>query len=309
MIFRSIRTNGRLLAATCLALCSFMASSCDSGKGGNPESSKFVPQQFSGTLQVRILPDNPTSWHDLQAMYSGEKGVSYSWEKNGATLASEKTDKLSRKNLAKGDRISVTVRAGNETGSATVVIGNAPPQVLSIALEPAVVYTGVDLTAKPNAVDPDGDEIRYNYQWAINDRETTDNGPVLKGDRFKKGDRITLAVTPSDGADQGSPYKVTVATIRNTPPFFTSSPPENFMASQYTYSVTAKDLDGDKITYSLASAPKGMTIDPDSGVVTWRISAEDSGAHEVEIVASDSDGARSTQKYSLDIRQNNGINQ
>jgi len=309
MIFKAIRTYGQLSMAICLALCSIMVCSCDSAKRGAPESSKGVPQQFSGTLQVRIMPDNPTSWNDLQALYSGDKGVSYSWEKNGATLEGEKTEKLSRKKLAKGDRITVTVRAGNETGSATVVIGNAPPQVASVEITPAVVYAGTDITAKPNASDPDGDNIRYDYLWAINDVEVTENSPLLKGERLKKGDRVTLVVTPSYGEEKGSPYRVNVATVRNASPFFVSTPPESFSAVQYTYRASAKDPDGDKITYTLAEAPKGMTIDPVSGMITWPISGEDAGNHQIEIVACDCDGAKSSQKYSLDIRLNNGINQ
>jgi hypothetical protein len=286
-----------------------MVCSCDSGKGGTPESSKGIPQQFSGTLRVKIMPDYPTSWNDLQALYSGDKGVSYSWEKNDAILKGEKTDKLFRKKLAKGDRITVTVSTGNETGSATVVIGNVPPQITSIDLTPAVVYTGVDISAKPKASDPDGDDITYVYRWAINDVEVIENSSVLKGERLKKGDRITLTVTPSDGEDNGAPYRINVATVRNTPPFFVSTPPERFNASQYTYRTAAKDPDGDKITYTLAEAPRGMTIDSASGIITWPISSGDARIHQIEIVASDSEGAKCSQKYSLDIRLNNGIKQ
>ena len=306
MVIRSIRPYGGIFTAFFLLACAIMLSSCDKGKDEGTGSAGKVPQQFSGTLPVRILPEYPNSWNDLQALYSGDKRVAYSWERNGALIKNENTTKLSRKNLARGDSITVKVRAGDETGGATVVIGNAPPQVLSIGLKPAHVYTGVDVAAKPNSNDPDGDDIQYEYQWAINDEDASDNDPVLKGEKLKKGDRITLVVTPSDGVDKGEPFKVNVAIVRNSPPFFTSTPPEKFTAALYEYRAIVKDPDGDKITYSLASSPKGMTIDPVSGMISWPISKKDGGSHQVEVVATDSDGAKCSQKYSLNISLNNG---
>jgi hypothetical protein len=295
--------------AICLIACSIMVSSCDSAKKEGPSVAKPVPQQFSGTLHVKVLPENACALNDLRALYSGDKGVSYSWERNGVLLKDETTPNLSRKNSTKGDRITVTVRDGKETGCATVVIGNAPPKVISIYIEPAVVYTGVDVTAKPNSIDPDGDDIRYDYQWSINNVDVSDDSPVLKGDRFKKGDRISLVVTPSDSEGKGTPFKANVSRVSNAPPVFVSTPPDTFSGFQYSYRALAKDPDGDKITYSLASAPAGMTIDPVSGMISWRISKEGAGSHAIEVVASDPDGAKSSQKYSLNISINSGMSQ
>ena len=302
MPFRAMRSYGRHSMAICLFACSVMVSSCDSAKKEATEAAKPVMQQFSGTLHVKILPDATSSLFDLRALYSGDKGVSYTWEKNGVLLNNETTAKLSRRYLARGDRITVTVHSGNETGSATVVIGNAPPQVISINLDPAVVYTGVDVAAKPNSIDPDGDDIRYEYQWSINGMDVSNDSPILKGDKLKKGERISLVVTPSDGGDKGAPFQVNVATVANAAPFFVSTPPDNFSGFQYTYRASAKDPDGDRITYSLASAPVGMTIDPASGVINWRVSKDDAGSHPIDVVATDSEGAKKSQTYSLDIR-------
>ncbi len=295
--------------ALCLALCAVTLSSCDSAKKESPGPPKPVAQLHSGKLGVNILPVAPSSSHDLRALYSGDWGVCYSWVMKVLLIAWETTPRLSRQNFAKNDKIAVTVRSGNETGSATVVIGNAPPQVISIALEPAVVYTGADIIAKPTASDPDGDDIQYDYHWSINGQEVTGSSPVLKGDLLKKGDKVTLLVTPTDGEQSGTPFKVDVATVSNSPPFFVSTPPENFSGMQYSYRASAKDPDGDKIAYSLATAPKGMTIDPVSGMITWLISKGDAGSHPIEVVATDPEGAKISQKFTLNIRLNNGTSQ
>lgn len=307
--FREIRSCSRHLTAISLILYAFMVCSCDSAIKETAEKSKHVSQQFAGTLPVRILPDNACSLYDLRADYTGKNVVSYSWERNGAPIDHENTAVLSRNNYAKGDRITVTVRAGKDMGSATVVIGNTPPHLVSIDIEPTVIYTGVDIKAKPQSVDPDGDDIRYDFQWFVNEQEVFDNSPVLKGDRLKKGDKIKLVVTPSDGEERGNPFEANVITVSNSPPFFVSIPPDNFKGMQYTYSASAKDLDGDKITYSLDSAPAGMTIDPTSGMVNWPISKADAGFHEIEVLASDAEGAKSSQKYTLNITINSGMSQ
>ena len=37
----------------------------------------------------------------------------------------------------------------------------------------------------------------------------------------------------------------------------------------YSYQVEAADPEGDPISFSLADAPEGMTIDPESGLLSW----------------------------------------
>ena len=62
-----------------------------------------------------------------------------------------------------------------------------------------------------------------------------------------------------------------VATATDNPPTITSNPPATVrLGSTYVYQVIATDPDGDKLTYSLTTQPVGMTIDPNTGLVTWK---------------------------------------
>ena len=63
----------------------------------------------------------------------------------------------------------------------------------------------------------------------------------------------------------------------------------------------ASDPDNDPVTFTLKSGPKGMGIDPKSGLLQWQIRKEDKGTHPIEIEVSDSEGARSNQQYTLAI--------
>jgi RHS repeat-associated protein len=55
----------------------------------------------------------------------------------------------------------------------------------------------------------------------------------------------------------------------NHPPIITSTPPAFEPGETFTYAVTATDVDGDSILYSLVAGPALMTIDQNTGVLTW----------------------------------------
>jgi RHS repeat-associated protein len=73
----------------------------------------------------------------------------------------------------------------------------------------------------------------------------------------------------------------------------------------YTYDVEAVDPDGDAITYSLTSAPLGMTINSTTGLITYPVTSLDVGDHPVAIRAQDVHGAFDTQSYTLTILNQN----
>jgi len=65
--------------------------------------------------------------------------------------------------------------------------------------------------------------------------------------------------------------------------------------------VKVNDPDNDAVTFVLKSAPKGMKINSQSGVIQWEIRKEDKGELPVEIEASDSEGAKSLQRYTMTV--------
>jgi hypothetical protein len=68
----------------------------------------------------------------------------------------------------------------------------------------------------------------------------------------------------------------------------------------YTYSATAEDTDaGDVLTYSLVTAPEGMTINNQTGRVAWTPSEAQAGqTHQIVIQVSDGHGS-TTQTFSI----------
>jgi RHS repeat-associated protein len=69
--------------------------------------------------------------------------------------------------------------------------------------------------------------------------------------------------------------------------------------NDYVYPVRAVDADGDPITFSLAEAPTGATIDPQTGKITWEPPA--AGKYHFVVQADDGRGGRGTQEYDVNV--------
>jgi fibro-slime domain-containing protein/RHS repeat-associated protein len=85
-------------------------------------------------------------------------------------------------------------------------------------------------------------------------------------------------------------------------PVFTSTPIiETPAGKAYAYDAEAVDSDGDTLTFSLVSAPTGMTIQPATGIVTWSPTLGDVGSHVIAIRVDDGRGGQSDQHYALQV--------
>lgn len=91
-------------------------------------------------------------------------------------------------------------------------------------------------------------------------------------------------------------------------PQINSSPATTaFIKKAYTYKVDASDINGDTLSYALESSPKGMTINNDSGLISWTPSAGTIGTHWVILKVSDGE-FNTEQKYALKVvPSDNGI--
>ncbi len=94
----------------------------------------------------------------------------------------------------------------------------------------------------------------------------------------------------------------------NTAPTIDSTPPATSIRAGdfYPYQVTATDGDtGDVLTYSLDTAPTGMTIHPETGMLQWVPRASQIGDHDVTIRVTDAAGLSGTQLFTLTIIDRN----
>jgi hypothetical protein len=263
---------------------------------------------------ARILPDKPNVESKLEVLIQSQDSDQdpvthiYRWMKNSEEIVGENTYVLRNGNLKKGDLIQVNVtpsdgKAKGETFlSPPVEILNSPPVIKGITIEPKIAYVNDDLKAFVQGYDADGDSINYTYHWERNGVVLPEeNTSTLAANRFKKGDSITVTVIPHDGVTLGAPKKTEPITTANSPPVITSIPPTRTEGNIYTYQVKAHDPDNDPVIFSLRTAPNGMNIDKETGIIRWEIREGDQRTQTIEIEASDSEGAKSFQRYTLSI--------
>ena len=90
-------------------------------------------------------------------------------------------------------------------------------------------------------------------------------------------------------------------TLSNRNPDITSQPPSGLQNGTYVYQVVAQDLDGDALVYSLVTAPSGMTIDRNSGLVSWQPPAGEKQQLSVKLSADDGDGGVAFQEFTINL--------
>lgn len=141
------------------------------------------------------------------------------------------------------------------------------------------------------------------YEWKHNDQRLIgETDSVLKWrDEFKKGDKLSLSVVPVSELGQGLWVAEGAIMIPNSPPQIISQPEGQFETGEFSYTVEAADPDGDSFDYTLRGAPVGMTIEPATGLITWKYGAQDAGDYEVLIIVTDSEGAETTQTLNFTI--------
>ena len=263
---------------------------------------------------VTLLPEKPNKESELSLILRSQDPEGdpviyhYQWVKNDEEIVGENKETLKSGSFRKGDliRVKVIPSDGRIDGkpylSDPVKILNSPPLIQDVRIEPKMASARDHLTIYVRSLDADGDFVYYGYQWEKNGALLNEEkAETLERARLKKGDSITVMVTPEDRETQGLPKKSEPLIISNSPPVIISSPPTSTDGTAYVYSLKAGDPDNDPILFSLKSAPKGMEVDKNTGLIRWQIRPEDRGPHLIEIEASDNSGAKSVQRYTLKV--------
>ncbi|MEE9252212.1 MAG: Ig domain-containing protein [Thermodesulfobacteriota bacterium] len=192
-------------------------------------------------------------------------------------------------------------------GSGTIIdlSENSPPRIRSMTVNLVSETNPRDgFRATVYAEDADGDEITILYQWSLNGDELIgeESDELDWREVFKKGDELTLQAIPTDGYNEGVWKAQGSIKIPNTPPRITSIPQGRMERGVFTYEVEAEDLDNDDIEFTLKNAPKGMSVEPATGKITWNfLENKATGTYKVTVAARDDDGGSATQELTLTI--------
>lgn len=281
--------------AFCMAVV--MIASMLSGCSGSPENSGVTEEHSGVTLSPPaesdtacvIKPDQATAQTvlTLKAAKSVLSKGEIQWYVNDIRKDSVKGTSFSASDLCKGDVVRASIIKGDKQyRSNEIVVQNTPPVISEARLLPQTPKSGSRLTIAVKAGDADHDAISFRYKWSLND--------VFAGEEnyleteLKKGDIITVEVTPFDDEGPGKGVRLKKS-VYNSLPVITESVP-SFDGKTYVYQITAADPDGDSLTYTLKDGPQGMTVDPEKGVITWQVPPGDTESRDVVISVSDGRG-------------------
>jgi Putative Ig domain len=172
---------------------------------------------------------------------------------------------------------------------------NHPPSIRFASVTPVPLVLGGPISVEIDAEDADGDFLRYEYRWWVNDHILRDATiPSVSTELLKKGDKIIAEIVAFDGKERSSPFKTEPAVVQNSKPVVNrvslefDAPPA--AAARLKARVDAVDYDGDDIVYAYRWWRNDtlMKEGPEDGLDTAGFARKDSIV--VEVTPRDQDG-------------------
>jgi len=176
-------------------------------------------------------------------------------------------------------------------------------QTLNLSLSQSAIQV-VDFNAlPPRSTDPDGDSTIASYEWRSNGTRIPNSsftGGVMQFGFGVGTHAITLMVKDNIGATspvaQGS-----IVVTANKAPTITSTPPTTSVVGQpYSYQILAQDPENGSLTYSLTTAPSGMTMSQ-TGLIQWQPAASQTGSNPVTVRVADPFLLFATQSFNVNV--------
>jgi len=190
--------------------------------------------------------------------------------------------------------------------SITVAAGaNSAPTIYGIP--PTTAASGQIYSFKPTASDPDGQTLKFSIAglpaWATFDTATG----ALTGtpSSTQAGTYSNIVISVSDGLASASmaPFSITVTTTNTAPTISGSSSTSVTVGQLYSFTPTASDKEGQKLTFSIANKPAWATFDSVTGRLSGTPASANVGTFS-NIVISVSDGqlSASLAAFSLTVK-------
>nr|NCS29853.1 tandem-95 repeat protein [Microcystis aeruginosa F13-15] len=185
---------------------------------------------------------------------------------------------------------------------------NNAPEITSTPRNSVALGTSYFYTL--NISDPDGDLLTINLQTAPTGMTLNQQGLITWTPEANQLGNHTVKVEVNDGrggfAEQEWAIAVVSQRSNNQAPQILSTPSLKANINQvYQYNLVGNDPDGDPIFWSLETRPQGMSLDVTKGTIRWQPKLDQIGLHEVVIQAIDTQGAISSQRFTLAV---NGVN-
>jgi RHS repeat-associated protein len=182
---------------------------------------------------------------------------------------------------------------------------NTPPQIISSPNTLTLINNTYSYEVK--ATDFDNDTLTYSLINPPEGMTINANTGLIAYTPTKLGKQtVEIKVSDGFGGTNTQSYQLQVlATLDNNLPSITSTPKIIIGAGGlYQYDVEANDPENTAISYNLTVKPNGMTIDTNTGLITWQTQAVTNGDVQVTVAATDADGGIAYQNYYIRVTPN-----
>jgi hypothetical protein len=175
--------------------------------------------------------------------------------------------------------------------------GNRSPVIETTPVTQA--FAGQEYRYTVGASDPDGQTLVYGLVYGPDGMTIDENGQISWLPEATGLYSVSVKVSDLRGGDAVQQYALSVEQL-NHAPVLTSSPVlVAEVGYQYDYHVSATDEDGDHLRYRLKTAPQGMTVDEQSGLIQWLPAA--AGAYPVEVSVLDDREGTDSQLFTVQV--------
>ncbi|MCP9470044.1 MAG: putative Ig domain-containing protein [Nitrospira sp.] len=102
--------------------------------------------------------------------------------------------------------------------------GNRPPTVLSARLLNDPLSAAEPAAVQVVAEDPEHEAVTLSYQWYVEDVPLLgETNSTLSSAKFRRGQRVSVEITPADAKQKGPSYRVPPVSVGNAPPVVRSA--------------------------------------------------------------------------------------
>lgn len=187
--------------------------------------------------------------------------------------------------------------SSSQSAKITVTDANRAPVFTVVGAKTVAENTLLGFTV--SATDPDGDSVTYSASGLPSDA-VFQNATFSWTPGYDRAGTYTVTFTAGDGKGGTSSMAVpiTVTNVNRTPVMAVIGNQSAAKGSLLTFTVSASDPDGDKVTYAAQGMPQGAVFDTATGVFSW--TPGQSGTYTVTFTASDGVAAV-TQSVSIAV--------
>jgi len=208
--------------------------------------------------------------------------------------------------------ITISVTDGHTSSALapfSITVNRAPNQPPSIWGVPAnSVQVGQSYAFKPNASDPEGQKLLFSIQglpgWASFDTATGVLSGMPSVTYAGTSSNITISVTDGQATTSLAPFSIAVA-ASNLPPTISGVPSSTARVGQaYSFAPSAKDPEGQKLTFSIAGKPVWAQFDTGTGRLYGTPGDANVGSHSgIQISVRDGQYVAALPAFSITVQK------